>query len=194
MYAYFKGKLIEKSPTDAVIECNGVAYQLNISLQTFSAIKDQENCKLYAHLVVREDAQTLYGFYSTGERAIFRQLISVSGVGANTARMILSSMTKDEVFNAILSDNAAALQAVKGIGGKTAKRIILDLKDKITKDGHSTEILSESHNTHKEEALSALVMLGFARNTADKALNKVIKAEGFNLTVEDLVRMALKNL
>lgn len=194
MYAYFKGKLIEKSPTDAIIECNGVAYQLNISLQTFSAIKDEENCKLYAHLVVREDAQTLYGFASTGERAIFRQLISVSGVGANTARMILSSMTKDEVFNAILSDNAAALQAVKGIGGKTAKRIILDLKDKITKDGNSTEILSESHNTNKDEALSALVMLGFARNAADKALNKVIKSEGLNLTVEDMVRMALKNL
>ncbi len=194
MYAYFKGKLIEKSPADAVIECNGVAYQLNISLQTFSAIKDQENVKLYAHLVVREDAQTLYGFSTTGERAIFRQLISVSGVGANTARMILSSMTKDEVFNAILSDNAAALQAVKGIGGKTAKRIILDLKDKIAKDGHSAEILSESHNTNKDEALSALVMLGFARNAADKALNKVIKSEGLNLTVEDLVRMALKNL
>jgi len=194
MYAYFKGKLIEKSPTDAVIECNGVAYQLNISLQTFSEIKDQENCKLFAHLVVREDAQTLYGFSTPGERAIFRQLISVSGVGANTARMILSSMTKDEVFNAILSDNAAALQAVKGIGGKTAKRIILDLKDKIAKDGQSVEILSESHNTNKDEALSALVMLGFARNTAEKAITKVIKSEGLNLSVEEFVRLALKNL
>jgi Holliday junction DNA helicase RuvA len=194
MYSYFKGKLVEKSPTDAVIDCNGVAYQLNISLQTFSAIKDQESCKLYAHLVVREDSQTLYGFATIGERAIFRQLISVSGVGANTARMILSSMTKDEVFNAILSDNAAALQAVKGIGGKTAKRIILDLKDKIAKDGQSVEILSDSHNTNKEEALSALVMLGFARNAAEKALNKVIKSEGLNLKVEDLVRFALKNL
>ena len=194
MYAYFKGKLIEKSPADAVIECNGVAYLLNISLQTFTAIKDQENCKLFAHLVVREDAQTLYGFSTTGERAIFRQLISVSGVGANTARMILSSMTKDEVFNAILSDNAAALQAVKGIGGKTAKRIILDLKDKIAKDGQTAEILSDSHNTNKDEALSALVMLGFARNAAEKALTKVIKSEGLNLKVEDLVRFALKNL
>jgi len=194
MYAYFKGKLIEKSPADAVIECNGVAYQLNISLQTFSEIKDQENCKLYAHLVVREDAQTLYGFSTTGERAIFRQLISVSGVGANTARMILSSMTKDEVFNAILSENAAALQSVKGIGGKTAKRIILDLKDKIAKDGQTAEILSESHNTNKDEALSALVMLGFARNAAEKALTKVIKSEGLNLKVEELVRFALKNL
>ena len=194
MYSYFKGKLVEKSPTDAVIDCNGVAYQLNISLQTFSAIKDQESCKLYAHLVVREDSQTLYGFATIGERAIFRQLISVSGVGANTARMILSSMTKDEVFNAILSDNAAALQSVKGIGGKTAKRIILDLKDKIAKDGQSVEILSDSHNTNKEEALSALVMLGFARNTADKALNKVIKSEGLSLTVEEFIRLALKNL
>jgi len=194
MYSYFKGKLVEKNPTDAVIECNGVAYQLNISLQTFTAIKDQENCKLYAHLVVREDAHTLYGFASTGERAIFRQLISVSGVGANTARMILSSMTTDEVFNAILSNNAAALQSVKGIGGKTAKRIILDLKDKIAKDSQSVEILSDSHNTNKEEALSALVMLGFARNTADKALGKVIKTEGLSLTVEELIRFALKNL
>ncbi|RLD65916.1 MAG: Holliday junction branch migration protein RuvA [Bacteroidetes bacterium] len=194
MYSYFKGKLVEKTPTDAIIDCNGVAYQLNISLQTFTAIKDQEDCKLFAHLVVREDAQTLYGFATIGERAIFRQLISVSGVGANTARMILSSMTKDEVFNAILSDNAAALQAVKGIGGKTAKRIILDLKDKIAKDGQTAEILSVSHNTNKEEALSALVMLGFARNTADKALNKVIKTEGLSLTIEELIRLALKNL
>ena len=194
MYAYFKGKLVEKSPADAVIECNGVAYHLNISLQTFSEIKEQENCKLYAHLVVREDAQTLYGFSNIGERAIFRQLITVSGVGANTARMILSSMTKDEVFNAILSNNVAALQAVKGIGGKTAQRIILDLKDKIAKDGQSSEILSESHNTNKDEALTALVMLGFARNVAEKALNKVIKTEGLSLKVEDFVRFALKNL
>ena len=194
MYAYFKGKLVEKSPADAVIECNGVAYHLNISLQTFSEIKEQENCKLYAHLVVREDAQILYGFSNIGERVVFRQLITVSGVGANTARMILSSMTKDEVFNAILSNNVAALQAVKGIGGKTAQRIILDLKDKIAKDGQSSEILSESHNTNKDEALSALVMLGFARSAAEKALNKVIKSEGLSLKVEDFVRFALKNL
>lgn len=194
MYSYFKGKLVEKSPTDAVIDCNGVAYQLNISLQTFTAIKDQEQCKLYAHLVVREDVQALYGFATIGERAIFRQLILVSGVGANTARMILSSMTKDEVFNAILSENVAALQAVKGIGGKTAQRIILDLKDKIGKEGQTAEILSDSHNTNKEEALSALVMLGFARNTADKALGKIIKKEGLSLSIEELIRLALKNL
>ena len=194
MYAYFKGRLVEKTPTDAIIDCNGVAYQINISLQTFSSIKDQEECKLFAHLVVREDSQTLYGFATTGERAIFRQLISVSGVGANTARVILSSMTKDEVFNAILSDNVAALQSVKGIGGKTAKRIILDLKDKIAKDDQTAEILTDSYNTNKEEALSALVMLGFARNAAEKALGKVIKSEGLDLKVEDLVRMALKNL
>lgn len=194
MYSYFKGKLVEKSPTDAVIDCNGVAYQLNISLQTFTAIKDHEQCKLYAHLVVREDVQALYGFATIGERAIFRQLILVSGVGANTARMILSSMTKDEVFNAILSENVAALQSVKGIGGKTAKRIILDLKDKIAKDGQTAEILSDSHNTNREEALSALVMLGFARNTADKALDKIIKKEGLDLSVEELIRLALKNL
>jgi Holliday junction DNA helicase RuvA len=194
MYAYFKGKLVEKSPTEAIIDCNGVAYHLNISLQTFTEIKDREDCKLYAHLVVREDAQILYGFATTGERAVFRQLISVSGVGANTARMILSSMSKDEVFSAILSENVAALQAVKGIGAKTAKRIILDLKDKVGKDGQTAEILSGTHNTNKEEALSALVMLGFARSAADKALNKVIKNEGLSLSVEDLIRLALKNL
>ena len=194
MYAYFKGKLVEKNPTEAIIDCNGVAYHLNISLQTFTAIKDREDCKLFAHLVVREDAQMLYGFATEGERTVFRQLISVSGVGANTARMILSSMTTEEVFAAIIGENVAALQAVKGIGAKTAKRIILDLKDKIAKDGQTAEILSPAHNTNKEEALSALVMLGFARGAADKALNKVIKNEGLSLSVEDLIRLALKNL
>ena len=194
MYEYFKGKLVEKTPAEAVIDCNGVAYILQISLQTFSKIKDQEDVKLYTHLVVKEDSHTLFGFFELGERAIFRQLILVSGVGANTARVILSSMTTDEVYNAIVMDNAAALQSVKGIGAKTAQRIILDLKDKISKGEQVSEIFTDSHNTSKEEALSALVMLGFARQIADKALQKVIKSQGFSLSVEDLVRLALKIL
>ncbi len=194
MYEYFKGKLVEKTPAEVVVDCNGLAYIFNISLQTFSLIKDQEEVKLYSHLVVKEDSHTLFGFFTKGERSIFRQLISVSGVGANTARVILSSMTTDEVFSAILNNNAAALQAVKGIGAKTAQRIILDLRDKISKEGHVAEIFTDLHNTNKEEALSALIMLGFAKQAADKALQKVIKSQGLSLSVEDLVRFALKIL
>lgn len=194
MYEFFKGKLVEKTPAAAVIDCNGVAYILHISLQTFSQIKDKEVVKLYSHLVVKDDSHTLFGFFAIGERAIFRQLISVSGVGANTARVILSSMSTEEVYNAIIMNNVAALQSVKGIGAKTAQRIILDLKDKVSKGEDVAEIFTDSHNTSKEEALSALVMLGFARHTADKALQKVLKSQGFSLSVEDLVRLALKIL
>jgi len=194
MYEYLKGKLVEKTPSEAIIECAGVAYFLNVSLQTYSQIKDKENIILYTHLVVKEDSHTLFGFISKGERTIFRQLISVSGVGANTARVILSSMSTEEVFGAIIMNNAAALQAVKGIGAKTAQRIILDLKDKIKKDENSTEIFDGSHNTNKEEALSALVMLGFARQSADKAIQKVFKSQGLSISVEELVRQALKIL
>jgi Holliday junction DNA helicase RuvA len=194
MYAYFKGRLVEKNPTDVVIECNGVAYNLNVTLQTFSQIKDREDVKLYAHLIVREDSHTLYGFYEKGERTMFRHLISVSGIGANTARMILSSMTSEEALNAIISGNVPAFQAVKGIGAKTAQRIILDLKDKVTKDKGSAEIIDGSYNTNAEEALSALVMLGFNRNAANKALQKVLKNNGLSLSVEELVRLTLKQL
>lgn len=194
MYEYFKGKLVEKTPTDVVIDCNGVAYLVQVSLQTYSILKDKEDIKLYVHMVVKEDSHSLFGFYDKGERVIFRQLISVSGVGANTARVILSSMTTDEVFSAILNDNADALQSVKGIGVKTAKRIILDLKDKVAKQGNVAEIFSDAHNTNKEEALSALVMLGFGKAAADKTLQKIIKAQGFSLSVEELVRQALKIL
>jgi Holliday junction DNA helicase RuvA len=194
MYEYLKGKLIEKTPSNIIIECSGVGYFLNISLQTFSQIKDIENIKLFTHQVVKEDSHTLFGFISKGERTIFRQLISVSGVGANTARVILSSMSTDEVFEAIIMNNVAALKAVKGIGAKTAQRIILDLKDKIKKDENSTEKFDGSHNTTKEEALSALVMLGFARQSADKAIQKVFESQGFSISVEELVRYSLKIL
>ena len=194
MYEYLKGKLIEKTPSNIIIECSGVGYFLNISLQTFSQIKDIESIKLFTHQVVKEDSHTLFGFISKGERTIFRQLISVSGVGANTARVILSSMSTDEVFEAIIMNNVAALKAVKGIGAKTAQRIILDLKDKIKKDENSTEKFDGSHNTTKEEALSALVMLGFARQSADKAIQKVFESQGFSISVEELVRYSLKIL
>ena len=194
MYAYFKGRLVEKNPTDVVVDCNGVGYHLNITLQTFSQIKDREDVKLYAHLIVREDVQMLYGFYERGERTMFRFLISVSGIGANTARMILSSMNSEEVFNAIISSNVPAFQAVKGVGAKTAQRIILDLKDKVTKEGGSAEIIDGSYNSYVDEALSALIMLGFAHNAANKALQKVIRVNGTSLSVEDMVRLTLKQL
>ena len=194
MYAYFKGRLVEKNPADVVVECNGVGWLLNITLQTFSQIKDREEVKLYAHLIVREDAHTLYGFYEEKERQMFRYLISVSGIGANTARMILSTMTADEAFSAIATNNVSAFQAVKGVGAKTAQRIILDLKDKIAKGSTTAEIFSGSHNTNNEEALSALVMLGFSRSAANKALQKVLKAGGPGLPVEELVKLALKHL
>ena len=194
MYEYLSGKLIDKTPTEAVIDCNGVAYFVNISLQTSSRIDNSGDVKLYTHLVVKEDSHTLFGFAKKGERNLFRLLISVSGVGANTARVILSAMTSDEIANAIVTENVDILKSVKGIGTKTAQRIILDLKDKVAKHDTSTELFTDSHNTNKDEALSALVMLGFAKKAAEKALTKVIKNEGLSASVEDLVRFALKIL
>lgn len=194
MYNHFEGRLVEKTPTYAVVDCAGVGYLLHISLNTFSKIGSSEKCRLYAHLAVREDAHTLYGFADQEERAIFRQLISVSGVGASTARMILSSLSPGEVTQAILSGNVAALKSIKGIGEKSAQRIIVDLKNKLGKEEVPMEFFVSSNNTAREEALSALVMLGFARNTADKALEKVMKAEGNGASVEQLIKQALKNL
>jgi len=194
MYSYFKGKLVEKNPTDVVIECGGVAYHLNISLQTYSQIKDREEVLLFAHLIVREDSHTLFGFFEKAERTMFRHLISVSGIGANTARMILSSMNSEDVFNAIITNNIGAFQSVKGVGAKTAQRVILDLKDKVAKSSGSAEIIDGAYNTNAEEALSALVMLGFNRNIANNAIQKVIKTNGHSLTVENMVRLTLKQL
>lgn len=194
MFEYFKGKLVEKNPAAAIIDCNGIAYYLNISLQTFSQIKDQENALLYTHLVVKEDDQQLFGFFSKNERDIFRHLISVSGVGANTARMILSSLTVEETYNAIVYDDAKKLQSVKGIGGKTAKRIILDLKDKVSKEFNQDEIVDNIYNTNKDEALSALVNLGFVKKSANKALDKVISEHKEQLSLEDLIKFTLQKL
>lgn len=194
MYSYFKGKLVEKNPTDVVVECNGVGYNLHISLQTFSQIKDEENILLYAHLIVREDAHVIYGFATKNERNMFRHLITVNGIGSNTARMILSSLSSDEIYESIITGNVAAFQAVKGIGSKTAQRIILDLKDKVSKGDSQADLFPTSHNTNLDEALSALVMLGFNKNVANKALSKVVSSNGMGTKVEDLVRLALKLL
>lgn len=193
MIAQIKGKLIEKTPTYVVIDCNGVGYQLNISLNTFSKIGNDENCLLLTHYVVREDAHLLYGFKEKSERELFRQLISVSGVGSSTAMMILSSLSPEETKIAIISGNVNVLKSVKGIGLKTAERIIIDLRDKVGKsDG--TEIFSSfANNTIKDEALSALVMLGFSKLPADKALTKIMM-ENSNLTVEELIKRTLKSL
>ena len=194
MYAYIQGKLAEKSPTHVIIDVNGIGYQINISLNTYSEIGDQEFCKLYTHFVVREDAQLLYGFSTESERKLFIHLISVSGVGANTARLILSSMPPSELYNAITGSNIAALQAVKGIGGKTAQRIIVDLKDKLGKEEISGENVPFTHNTKHDEALSGLVILGFNKNVANKALDKILKSSDADLSVEQLIKDALKIL
>ena len=195
MFNHFEGKIAVKTPTFAVMDCGGVGYQLNISLHTFSRLPDSGHCRLYAHLAVREDAMVLFGFADEEEREIFRQLISVSGVGPGTARMILSSLSPSEVTQAILSGNVSALKAVKGIGEKSAQRIIIDLKGKFGKDnGMNVSAIFAGDHKMREEALSALVMLGFARNVAEKAVDKSLKAEGNAVSVEHLIKLALKNL
>jgi len=194
MYNHFDGKLVEKNPTHVVIECNGVGFLLNISLNTYSKLGDKEHCKLFAHLAVREDAHVLYGFYDLDERELFQKLISVNGVGASTARMILSALSPSEIKSHINSGNVGALKSVKGIGEKTAQRIILDLTGKLgTLDTEKNNFLV-SHNKLKGEALLALVSLGFARNSADKALDKAIKDDPKEKSVEQLIKDALRNL
>ncbi|MDP1621033.1 MAG: Holliday junction branch migration protein RuvA [Bacteroidales bacterium] len=194
MYDYIKGDLVEKNPAYAVVEVNGIGYLLNISLHTYTQLRENEKCTLYTHLVVREDDMLLYGFADTGERELFRQLISVSGVGVNTARIILSSLSPVEVMKAIAEGDAPLLQRIKGIGAKTAQRIIIDLKDKVSRELIPHEKSGISYNTKKEEALSGLIILGFPKMIADKALVKIIESEGTGLTVEQLIKHALKVL
>ncbi len=200
MYAYLEGKVSEANPAFAVIDVNGIGYFVNISIFTYSHIQDKESYKLYTHLVVREDAQMLFGFSTEKERQLFRHLISVSGVGANTARLILSAYSPDEISTAISSENAKLLESIKGIGAKSAQRIVIDLKDKLDKDGY---ILEEkytiSHNTLFNDALTGLTSLGFNRKQAEKALDKAFTGFKDNnqestLTVERLIREALKLL
>lgn len=193
MITHLNGKLLEKHPTHVIVECNGVGYFLHISLHTFSLLKDQENLKLYTHLLVKEDAHTLFGFAERSERELFRLLISVSGVGPSTARAVLSSRSPTEVKDAIGHSDVAAIQAVKGIGAKTAQRVILDLKDKVVKLFDIGEGSPRPNPTNKEEALSALEVLGFARKSLEKVVDQVL-AETPTLSVEQLIKQALKSL
>ena len=197
MITYVKGLFVEKNPAFIVIETSGgVAYFVHISLASYSQIKDLEEGKLYTHYVVKEDAHALYGFFDEEERAIFRHLISVNGIGPNTAILFLSSLSIDEIMNAIVTENVRVLQSVKGVGGKTAQRVIIDLKDKINKMSlqNSMDKKNLSYNNNKFEALSALSSLGFSKNAAEMIIDKIIKAEGVNLSVEDLIKKALKAL
>jgi len=193
MITQITGKLLEKTPTYVVIECNGIGYKINISLQTFSSIKD-ENCKLFTHLSVKEDSHTLYGFYDQGERHLFRNLVSVSGVGPSTAQVILSTYNTSEIVSYIATADVAAIQHVKGIGAKTAQRIIIDLKDKVAKGLPSADILFNLDNTMKSESLSALLALGFAKKGAEQKIDKVLKENPEITSVEQLVKMALSQM
>ena len=193
MINHIQGKLVEVNPAFVVIECNGVGYLLNISLTTYSNLRESDTCKLYSHVVIKEDSHTLYGFHNKLERQIFRFLISVSGVGASTARVVLSSMLPEEIRDAILSENIQLITSVKGIGAKTAQRIILDLKDKMLKAFDNIEITHKSGNRNREEALSALEVLGFPMKAVHKMIDKLID-ESPDMEVEDLVKKALKHM
>jgi holliday junction DNA helicase RuvA len=193
MIDYITGKVTGLNPACVVIECNGIGYSLNISLNTYSALEKAESCKILVHEAIREDAYLLYGFSEAEERDLFRQLISVSGVGASTARIMLSSFKPADLRRAIADADVNLIKSVKGIGLKTAQRIIVDLKDKVEKHAVSGEIIAFTDNTAREESLSALVMLGYARNSATKVIDNLLK-ENRNLQVEEIVRRALKLL
>lgn len=193
MYEYIKGILTEATPAYAIIECNGIGYFVNISVNTYSSIATAKEVTLFLHQIIREDAHLLYGFFSREERTLFRQLISVSGVGANTASVMLSSMTVNEIAGAIMTDNVNAIKSVKGIGLKTAQRIIIELKDKVNATGSAEAANTGTALTIKEEALAALVMLGFVKAQAAKVLDKIIAA-GNITSVEELIKLALKQL
>ena len=194
MYAYIEGKLIFKCPTYVVIDVGGIGYHINISLYTYSNLPGPERCKLYTWLHVKEDDHTLYGFADEGERRLFLHLISVSGIGPNTGRMILSSITPSEIQTAIVKGDVPLIQRIKGIGPKSAQRMILELQDKLKKEGPDSLISLPKHNTASDEALSALVMLGFNRILAEKALAQAINTGTEALSVEQLIKFALKIL
>jgi Holliday junction DNA helicase RuvA len=195
MFAYIDGILMEKNPTYAVIDCNGVGYMLHISLNTYSKLQQEgKKCKLFAHLQIKEDAHTIYGFSSQEERLLFRMLIAVSGIGASTAQMMLSAMGVSELMSCIANGNSGALQSIKGIGAKTAQRIVIELQDKINKTGISVGKINISENNIRNEAISALVLLGFSRQMAEKAVDKVLKTSDGDISIEDLIKEALKIL
>ena len=194
MITQLQGKLVEKNPTNVVIDCNGVGYFINISLNTYAALPEGEAIKLYTYLQIKEDAHTLYGFLTKAEREVFVLLISVSGVGAGTARTMLSSLTAAQVRNAIVNGEVATIQSVKGIGAKTAQRVVLDLKDKMLKLQDFADAPISTVSTHKEEALAALEVLGFVRKQAEKVVDKIVQAAPDSLSVEDIIKQALKSL
>lgn len=195
MIAYIKGEITYKSPTYILIETGGIGYHVNISLNTYAQIEKLEKVQILTHLQVKEDSHTLYGFAEETERSMFVLLISVSGIGPNTARVLLSSMKVEEARMAIVSENVAAFNKVKGIGPKTAKRIILDLKDKVIKESGDTPItVSPVNNTIREEALSALVALQFPKIKVQKVLNKILQQQPTINSVEEMIKLALKNL
>ncbi|MFZ1807487.1 MAG: Holliday junction branch migration protein RuvA [Cyclobacteriaceae bacterium] len=195
MIAFLKGKLVHKEPTFVIIEVNGIGYQVSISLNTFSEIKDKENIQLSTYLQVREDAHILYGFSNNAEKSMFQNLIAVNGVGPNTAMVVLSYLPPNELQQAITEEDVGALQAVKGIGGKTAQRIILELKDKLRKEpiGETGGIAGIRHNTMRNEALTALMTLGIGKAAAEKSIDTVLKKSGNTVSLEELVKLALKN-
>ena len=193
MITHVKGRLVEKTPTSVVIECNGIGYLINISLNTFSQIPDNENLKLYTHLQIKEDSHTLNGFHTIKEREIFRLLISVNGIGSSIARTMLSSISPDQIIEAISRENVSLIQSVKGIGSKTAQRVIIDLQDKILKVYDLAEGFASSNNTNKEEALSALEVLGINKKSSVKLVNKIV-LENPDISVESIIKETLNKL
>ncbi|HWS59687.1 MAG TPA: Holliday junction branch migration protein RuvA [Flavobacterium sp.] len=193
MIAHLQGKLVEKSPTQVVIDCGGVGYHVNISLHTFSLLPATDYIKLFTHLQVKEDSHTLFGFVEKSEREIFKLLLSVSGIGASIARTMLSSLDPKQITNAIASGDVVTIQSIKGIGSKTAQRVILDLKEKVLKLYDLDEVSMSKSNTNRDEALSALEVLGFVRKTSERVVEKIIK-ETPESSVESIIKQALKNL
>ena len=193
MITHIKGKLVEKTPTYLVIDCNGIGYKLHVSLQTYSNIKE-ENCFLFTHLSVKEDSHTLYGFSDEEERTLFRNLISVSGVGPSTAQVVLSTFSPQETSQHIISADVAALKSVKGIGGKTAQRIIIDLKDKLGKGITTLDIPLYQNNDSRNQALSALIALGFNKKLAEQKVDKILRNSSEEISVEALVKSALSGM
>ena len=193
MITQLKGRMIDKSPTEIVIDCNGVGYLVNISLNTFSKLSDSESISLYTHLQVKEDSHTLFGFFEKTERNLFRQLISVSGIGASTARTMLSSLTPGEIQSAIVSGNVSVIQSVKGIGLKTAQRVIIDLKDKVSLISENDQFIGNISNTNQDEALSALDDLGYNRKQTSKLIEMLVNNSP-EMSVEELIKGALNKL
>jgi holliday junction DNA helicase RuvA len=193
MFEYIKGPLVEKNPAYCIIDSGGIGYFIHISLTTYGQIQHLEQCRLFLHQVIREDVHLLFGFFTTQERELFRQLITVSGIGANTARMMLSSLQPDELRSTIAAGNTNVLQNIKGIGLKTAQRIIVELRDKVARTGHPEEIVFLQNNTLKDEALSALVTLGFTKNAVEKVITGILLTDKA-VTLEELIKKALKQL